>query len=140
MIQHRIDPTQGCIFVEVRGTPQLQDCIAASNLILRDPLYDAAYNRMIDFSQANLNHATGDEVSRFVDYAKSSIPMSTSARVGIVAPDPERAGMLRTFAKMINRGSFRIFYDPMDAREWIEGNDEAFDKDVAFDKVLGGVS
>ncbi|MEE4658945.1 MAG: hypothetical protein V2J89_00655 [Halieaceae bacterium] len=136
MIQHRIDPEQGCIFIEVRGTPQLQDCIAASQLVVRDPLYNIDYHRMIDFSQANLSHATGDDVSRFVDFAKTSIPMARTARISIVAPDPERAGILRTFAKLINRGSFRIFYEPMEARDWIE-NGQATDP---FDKVLGGVA
>ena len=140
MIQHRIDTNQGCIFIEVTGTPQVQDCIAATALVVRDPLYDVEYHRMIDFSQANLNHGTAEDVMRFVEWAKSSVPMSRSARIAIVAPDPERAGILRTFAKLINRGSFRIFFEPMDARAWIEGDISAAPAPGGFDKVLGGVA
>jgi hypothetical protein len=140
VIQHRILKEHGCIYIEVRKSPLLADFVSASSIMVRDPAYGRDLNRLCDLSQANLSHITIPQLVEYVDYVRKNIPMSSTARVAIVAPNSERAGLLRSFAQLIDRGSFRIFYDPMQARKWVEERPHFYRDDGSFCKVLGGVA
>ncbi len=140
MIQHRILKEQGCVFVEVRQSPSLEDFKAAAELMTRDPAYRREMNRLCDLSQANLNHISIAEMADFVDFSKQNIPISAAARVAVVVPDDERAGIIHAYADLIGHGSFRVFHDPLDARKWLQERPGFFREDGTFDKLLGGVS
>lgn len=62
MIQHRILKEQGCIFVDVRQSPSIEDFKAAASLMTRDPAYRREMNRLCDLSQANVSHITIPEL------------------------------------------------------------------------------
>ena len=140
MIQHRVLREQRCIFVEVRQSPSVADFKAAARLLVRDPNYRKELNRLCDLSQANLSHVNIPQLVDFVDFAKENIPMSNSARVAVVVPDTDRAGIIRSFADLVGRGNFRIFQNPMDARKWVQERPGSFKEDGTFCKVLGGVA
>jgi len=140
VIQHRILKEKYYAYVEVKGTPSLADFIAASMLLVRDPHYSAGLNRICDLSQANLSGATIDDLVQYVDFAKKNIPLNRNTRVAIVAPDEARSGIFHSFATLIDRGNFRIFYNPLDATKWVQTRPEYFREDGTFCKVLGGVA
>lgn len=140
MIQHRILKEQGCIFVEVRQSPSIADFKAAASLMARDPEYRRDMNRLCDLSQARLSHVTITELVDFVDYSKQNLPMTSTARVAVVVPDAGRAGIIRSYAELIDRGSFRIFTNPLDARKWLQQRPSFRKEDGSFCKVLGGVA
>lgn len=140
MIQHRILKEQGCIFVDVRQSPSIEDFKSAASLMIRDPDYRREMNRLCDLSQANVSHITIPELVDFVDFSKQNIPMSASARVAVVVPDADRAGIIRSYADLIDRGSFRIFLNPMDAKAWLQERPGFRKEDGSFCKVLGGVA
>ncbi len=140
MIQHRVLKEQGCIFVDVRQSPSITDFKAAASLMARDPAYRPEMNRLCDLSQANVSHFTITELVDFVDFSKQNLPMSASARVAIVVPETGRAGIIRSYADLIDRGSFRIFTKPMDAKKWLQQRPAAYKEDGTFCKVLGGVA
>ncbi len=140
MIQHRILKELGCVFIDVRQSPSIADFKSAATLMTRDPAYRKEMNRLCDLSQANLNHLTIAEMVDFVDFSKENIPMSAGARVAVVVPENDRAGIIRSYADLIDHGSFRIFNDPMDAKNWLQKRPGFFKEDGTFCKVLGGVS
>lgn len=140
MIQHRILKDLGCIFVDVRQSPSIADFKAAASLMARDPEYRKEMNRLCDLSQANLAHVTLTELVDFADYSRQNVPMSAGARVAVVVPDAERAGIIRSYADLIDRGSFRIFTNPLDAKKWLQERPGFRKEDGSFCKVLGGVS
>lgn len=140
MIQHRILKEQSCIFVDVRQSPSIADFKAAATLMTRDAEYRRDHNRLCDLSQANLSHVTIPELVDFVDFSRHNIPMSSGARVAVVVPDDERAGIIRSYADLIDRGTFRIFYNPLDAKKWLQERPGAYREDGTFCKVLGGVA
>ncbi len=140
MIQHRILKELGCVFVDVRQSPSIEDFKAAATLMTRDPDYRKEMNRHCDLSQANLSHLTIAEMVDFVDFSKENIPMSAGARVAVVVPDAERAGIIRSYGELIDHGSFKIFHNPLDAKGWLQQRPGFFKEDGTFCKVLGGVS
>jgi hypothetical protein len=140
VIQHRVLKEQRCIFVEVRQSPSVADLKAAAKLMVRDPDYRRELNRLCDLSQANLSHFTITELVDFVDFSKENIPMSANARVAVVVPDTERAGIIRSYADLIDRGNFKIFTNPINARKWVQERPGSFKEDGTFCKVLGGVA
>ena len=87
-----------------------------------------------------MSHFTIPQLVDFVDYCKENIPMSQAARVAIVMPDSDRAGIIRSFADLVGRGNFRIFHNPMDARKWVQQRPGSYREDGSFCKVLGGVA
>ena len=140
MIQHRILKEQGCIFIDVRQSPSIEDFKAAATLMTRDPAYRPELNRLCDLSQSNLSQVSIAELVDLVDFTKQNIPMAANARVAVVVPDAERAGIVRSFADLIDRGSFRIFLNPLDAKRWLQERPAMYKEDGTFCKVLGGVA
>jgi hypothetical protein len=140
VIQHRILKEQSCIYIEVRQSPKLADFVSASKLLVRDPAYKADLNRVCDLSQANLAHVTIPQLVEFVDFVRENIPMASTARAAIVAPDTARSGILRTLGELTERNTIRIFTDPMQARKWVLDRPHYRREDGSFCKVLGGVA
>ena len=140
MIQHRILKEKSYAYVEVKGAPTLGEFVRAARLLVKDPDYSADLNRLCDLSTANLSHLTINELVQFVDFAKQTIPMSRTARVAIVAPDEERSGILRSFAELIDTGTFKMFYNPAEAVKWTQERPHAYGADGEFCKILGGVA
>lgn len=140
MIQHRILRQQRCIYIEIRRAPTVKDFKAATRVMVNDPLYRDGYNRVVDATQANLAHITIPDLVDFSEFAKDNISMSGKARVAVVVQDSQRAGVFRAFAEMIGRGNFKVFYDPMQARDWVNEGPHYFRDDGSFCKVLGGVA
>ncbi len=140
MIQHRILKEQRCIFVEVRQSPSIADFKAAAEFMVRDPGFRKELNRLCDLSQANLSHITIPELVDFVDFSRQNIPMAATARVAVIVPEADRSGIVQSFADLIDRGTFRIFTNPMLARKWLQERPEFYREDGSFCKVLGGVA
>jgi hypothetical protein len=137
VIQHKILSKKNYAFIEVRGRPTIEEFLAAASLFINDPNYGAEVHRIADFSQANLEHITVENLVNFVEYASTQIPMHCDARCAIVAPDSARAGIFQSFAGQIEAGTFQVFTDPRAAVEWIR---EAPKVGVHFDKILSGVA
>ena len=119
MIEHNIIAAKNCAFITIKQSPDIEAFLQAARIFIADPEYTADLNRICDFSQADLSHITAHDFMKFLDFATSEIKLSPSAKVALVAPDPEKRGIFEQFANKIDSGIFRIFSEPEDAMIWI---------------------
>lgn len=119
MIEHTIIPSKNTAFIAIKQSPDLQAFIHAARNFINDPEYSASLDRICDFSQADLSHITEEDLGSFVKFAVEEIKLAPSAKVALVAPDPNKRGIFEEFANHVDSGVFRIFNDPEDAMIWI---------------------
>lgn len=119
MIDHHIIREKNYAYIEIKQSPDLDTFIRASRLFVKDPDYSAKLDRLCDFSQADLSHITEQDLMAYVKFAIEEVTLAPGARVALVAPSPDKAGIFEKFADSVDRGSFKLFYDPADAVTWI---------------------
>ena len=119
MISHHIIEEKNYAFIEIKGAPQLRDFLIAAKRLVDDPLYCADMNRLCDFSQSKLDHLTIDEFASFAKYALANIPMGKHTKVALVASERGNAGIFEKLSEQIGRGKFQLFFDPMEAVDWM---------------------
>lgn len=120
MIDHHIIARDNYAYIEIKQTPDLDTFIRASRLFIADPGYSANLHRICDFSQAELSHVTRAELNDYVKFALENITLGPTTRVALVAPSPSKAGIFQSFAEHVESGSFRIFFQPEEAVNWIK--------------------
>ncbi len=119
MISHSIIDAKNYAYIEIKGSPQLRDFLVAAKRFVDDPLYSSDMNRLCDFSQAKLDHITIDEFDVFVKFALSNIPMGRNTMIALVAPERANSEIFEAFAEQIGHGNFQVFFDPMEAVNWM---------------------
>ncbi len=120
MIEHTIVAERDYAYITVKGSPDLAAFIRAARIFVGDPGYSADIHRICDFSQSDMSHVTFDDFMKFVEFALKEVKLAPEAKVAIVAPDKNRAGIFEQFAKNVESGVFKIYMDPMDAVDWIQ--------------------
>ncbi len=119
VIEHSIIAAKGYAYIVIKQSPDLATFIHASRLFVTDPDYSAELNRICDFSQADLGHITEQDFEAYVKFALEEVSLAPGAKVALVAPSEEKAGIFKRFANMVDNGVFRIFTQPEDAVAWI---------------------
>ncbi|HKI75034.1 MAG TPA: hypothetical protein VJ998_10335 [Pseudomonadales bacterium] len=119
MIEHHIIPSKHYAYIEIKQTPDLATFIRASQLFVADPDFTPSLHRICDFSQADLSHITQKDFEAYLQFAVKEIPLEPGTKVALVAPSEAKAGIFRQFANNMGTGTFRVFYEPEQAVEWI---------------------
>ena len=120
MIQHHILVERNYAYLEIRQSPSVDDFISAARLFARDPDFSGYLHRICDFSQANVSHITMDEFMKFVEFAVREVPLFRGTKIALVAPDESRSGIFHAFADQVQNGWVQVFYDPMEAVDWVQ--------------------
>ena len=119
MIEHTIITAKHYAYITIKQSPDLATFIRASRLFVGDPDYSASLNRVCDFSQADLSHITESDLAAYIKFAIEEVSLAPGAKVALVAPSPEKAGIFERFAGDIDQGVFHVFFHPQDAVDWI---------------------
>jgi hypothetical protein len=120
LIEHTIISQRNYAYVVIKQSPDMEAFLSASRIFVNDPDFSPGLNRLCDFSQADLNHATMTDLLAYAKFAKANIPLAAEARVALVSPGDAKLGLLKSFVSMIPEGKFRVFQDPADAVAWIK--------------------
>ncbi len=119
MIEHTIIASKNYAYITIKQSPDLATFIRASKVFMQDPQYSASLDRICDFSQADLSHVTPADFEAYAQFALKEITLAPGARVALVAPSQKKAGIFEKFADAVDNGTFRIFFFPEDAVDWI---------------------
>ena len=122
MIEHHIIGSKNYAYIEIRQSPDLATFIRASQLFVSDPQFSPSLNRICDFSQADLSHITQQDFEAYLKFAVAEIPLEANTKIALVAPGEAKAGIFKQFADNMQTGTFRVFYEPELAVEWIHGD------------------
>ncbi len=119
MIEHTIIPAKNYAYIVIKQSPDLATFIRATNLFIHDPNYSAELNRLCDFSQADLTLVTEEDFGAYLQFAIEHVSLAAGAKVALVAPGPDKAGIFQRFMSQIESGVFKIFFAPEEAVQWI---------------------
>jgi len=120
MITHHIIDTKHYAYIEIMGSPKVDEYIKAATIFAQDPNYAAELDRICDFSQANLSTITLHDINEFANFVIENIPLGQHTKVALVAPEDEsRRGIFESFMTRMGTGRFKLFTDPDDAVTWV---------------------
>lgn len=119
MIEHTIIAAKNYAYITIKGSNDLPTFIRASRLFINDPDYSASLDRVCDFSQADLSDVTESDLKKYIEFALKEVSLAPGAKVALVAPSDNKAGVLEQFSNSVDAGVFQVFFQPEDAVEWI---------------------
>ena len=118
MITHHILERKGYAYIEIVGSPDLEEYIKAASIFVQDPNYSSDLDRICDFSQADLSKITLTEINQFANFAIENIPIQKTTKVALVSPSEGKKGIFEAFMAHMDMGMFKLFTDPEDAVTW----------------------
>ncbi len=118
MIKHTVYPDRGYVLIVIDGAPALDDYIAGTHALAKDPDFFADLHRLCDFTEADTTGVSTQDLIAFGKAVKA-LPASPDSKSALVANDPRTAGMLKLFAARFDPSRMQVFRSRAEAIRYI---------------------